>query len=237
MPTWRAFAGVPYELGDGHGDALYPSTMFRVGHVERRACAGGGGRVQGHRRADGARAAGRATLSARGRDPAPAARSARVARQRHADRQCAGPRDERHRCRATERRRARGPAPDRRVLALPERRGAGLRTRRASSTIAPQVGMRETRRIARRLRVDAAKTCSAARASTTASASTPGRWRAMRAGRIEWQFPRDERNTYNQLPWRMLVPQRRRQSAGGRPLRVDGARGPVGGARQRRRVS
>ena len=27
-------AGVPYELGDGHGDALYPSTMFRVGGVD-----------------------------------------------------------------------------------------------------------------------------------------------------------------------------------------------------------
>ncbi|HLL18891.1 MAG TPA: FAD-dependent oxidoreductase, partial [Rubrivivax sp.] len=27
-------AGVPYELGDGQGDALYPSTMFRVGNVD-----------------------------------------------------------------------------------------------------------------------------------------------------------------------------------------------------------
>ena len=29
----------------------------------------------------------------------------------------------------------------------------------------------------------------------------------MRDGKIEWAFPRDERRTYNQLPWRMLVPQ------------------------------
>jgi flavin-dependent dehydrogenase len=28
------FAGVPFELGDGHGSALFPSTMFRVGHVD-----------------------------------------------------------------------------------------------------------------------------------------------------------------------------------------------------------
>ena len=28
------FAGVPYELGDGAGDALYPSTMFRIGRVD-----------------------------------------------------------------------------------------------------------------------------------------------------------------------------------------------------------
>jgi hypothetical protein len=25
-------------------------------------------------------------------------------------------------------------------------------------------------------------------------------------GRIEWAFPRDDSRTYNQLPWRMLVP-------------------------------
>src|SRR5690606_752900 len=29
-----AWAGVPYELGDGAGDALYPSTMFRIGNVD-----------------------------------------------------------------------------------------------------------------------------------------------------------------------------------------------------------
>src|SRR5205085_5702086 len=27
-----AFAGVPYEVGDGHGSGLFPSTMFRIGH-------------------------------------------------------------------------------------------------------------------------------------------------------------------------------------------------------------
>ena len=26
------------------------------------------------------------------------------------------------------------------------------------------------------------------------------------AGRIEWAFPRDADNAFNQLPWRMLVP-------------------------------
>ncbi len=28
------FAGVPYEVGDGLGSGLYPTTMFRVGHVD-----------------------------------------------------------------------------------------------------------------------------------------------------------------------------------------------------------
>ena len=29
-----AFAGVPFEVGDGQGSGLFPSTMFRVGHVD-----------------------------------------------------------------------------------------------------------------------------------------------------------------------------------------------------------
>ena len=29
-----AFAGVPFEVGDGHGSGLFPTTMFRVGHVD-----------------------------------------------------------------------------------------------------------------------------------------------------------------------------------------------------------
>jgi len=28
------FAGVPYEVGDGLGSGLFPTTMFRVGHVD-----------------------------------------------------------------------------------------------------------------------------------------------------------------------------------------------------------
>ena len=28
------FAGVPFELGDGQGSSLFPTTMFRVGHVD-----------------------------------------------------------------------------------------------------------------------------------------------------------------------------------------------------------
>ena len=99
--------------------------------------------------------------------------------------------------------------------------------------VGTQLGVRETRRVRGACTSSAAPTCSAARASTTRSASTRGRSSAIAPGRVEWQFPRDERNTFNQLPWRMLVPHGGRQSAGGRPLRVDGARGPVGGARQR----
>jgi hypothetical protein len=34
MATWRTTPAWPYELGDGQGDALYPSTMCRVGAVD-----------------------------------------------------------------------------------------------------------------------------------------------------------------------------------------------------------
>ena len=81
-------AGVPYELGDGHGDALYPSTMFRVGAVDAERALGGGGQLRRHRRAD-ARCGRSLSLSARRRDPAPAAQPQRVAGQRHAGGQCA----------------------------------------------------------------------------------------------------------------------------------------------------
>ena len=76
-----------------------------VHHVPRRPCrcaarAGGRRRVQGHQRPDGEGARARSgglPLSARGRDPAAADRPARMARQRHADPQCRGRRDERRR--------------------------------------------------------------------------------------------------------------------------------------------
>jgi hypothetical protein len=32
-----AFAGVPFEVGDGHGSGLFPTTMFRVGQVDAPA--------------------------------------------------------------------------------------------------------------------------------------------------------------------------------------------------------
>ncbi|KAI1691587.1 FAD dependent oxidoreductase domain-containing protein [Ditylenchus destructor] len=32
-----AFAGVPFEVGDGHGSGLFPTTMFRIGQVDAPA--------------------------------------------------------------------------------------------------------------------------------------------------------------------------------------------------------
>jgi hypothetical protein len=34
-----AFAGVPFAVGDGLGSGLFPSTMFRVGHVRATSAA------------------------------------------------------------------------------------------------------------------------------------------------------------------------------------------------------
>src|SRR5438270_65934 len=37
---WALRAGVPFEVGDGHGDGLFPTMMFRVGGVDpKRALA------------------------------------------------------------------------------------------------------------------------------------------------------------------------------------------------------
>ena len=64
-----------------------------------------------------------------GRDPAADETCRRMARQRHADPQRAGPRDGRHRCAAAVGRRGRRPAPGARLLRLPARRDARLRER------------------------------------------------------------------------------------------------------------
>ena len=73
--------------------------------------------------------------------------------------------------------------------------------------IAPQVGIRETRRVRGR-QYCAARTCSVARASTTASASTPGRWSSTWPATSSGAGRAQRSRGFNQLPWRMLLPQR-----------------------------
>ena len=41
-----AFAGVPFEVGDGHGSGLYPTTMFRIAHVDAEAALAAVGEFQ-----------------------------------------------------------------------------------------------------------------------------------------------------------------------------------------------
>jgi hypothetical protein len=71
--------------------------------------------------------------------------------------------------------------------------------------IAPQVGIRETRRIEGAYALTGEDILSSARFPDSIGINAwPMEMHA--AGRIEWHFPRDEARSYNQLPWRMLVP-------------------------------
>jgi hypothetical protein len=71
--------------------------------------------------------------------------------------------------------------------------------------VGTQLGVRETRRVFGAYRLSGDDVLSGARFPDTIGLNA---WPIERhaSGRVEWAFPRDERNTWNQLPWRMLVP-------------------------------
>ena len=197
------FAGVPYELGDGAGSALFPSTMFRIGNVDaERARA-----AVGEFKAIDAlmeKAAGRYRFPRRGAILRP---------QRN-------PRE--WRANVTQLANDRGQAvdaTDARQLSAAEAEGRRqiveyMRFLRAEvpgfeaaeiSEIAPQVGIRESRRIAGAYRLTGDDVIGGARFPDVIGLNA---WPCERheAGRIEWGFARDADNAYNQLPWRMLLP-------------------------------
>ena len=199
-----AHAGVPYDLGDGHGDALYPSTMFRVGGVDAEralAAVGSFGAIDALMRA----AADRYAFPREG---------AIVRPQRN--------RSE-WRVNVTQVANAQGRAVDATdawQLSAGEVEGRRqvieyLRFLRAEVPgferaelidVGTQLGIRETRRIRGAYRLSGGDVLDGARFDDTIGLNA---WPIERhaAGRVEWAFPRDERNTWNQLPWRMLVPQ------------------------------
>jgi FAD dependent oxidoreductase len=71
--------------------------------------------------------------------------------------------------------------------------------------IGTQLGVRETRRVRGAYQLSGDDVLGGARFPDSIGLNA---WPIERhaAGRVEWAFPRDERNTWNQLPWRMLVP-------------------------------
>ena len=160
--------------------------------------------------------------------------SARMARQRHPAEEAGRPRDRRHRRRRALRRRDRGPPPGARTSSSSSSARRRASRTPTSSTSPPQLGIRETRRVtgAYQLSGDDVVGC-ASFADTIGVNGWPieahvrGR-RRMALARIPGS------RGFNQLPYRMLVPPKVQQPAGRRPLRVDDARGPVGGARVRR---
>lgn len=198
------FAGVPCAYGDGHGNALYPSTMFRIGNVDAaRAQA-----AIGEFKAIDAlmeQAAGRYDFPRRGAILRP---------QRN-------PRE--WRANVTQLRNAQGRAADATdalQLSAAELEGRRqiveyMRFLRAEvpgfeaaeiAEIAAQVGVRETRRVQGAYALTGEDVLGGARFEDTIGLNA---WpvEAHVEGRIEWGFPRDPANAYNQLPYRMLLPQ------------------------------
>ncbi|MDM0014051.1 FAD-dependent oxidoreductase [Variovorax sp. J22P168] len=202
-----AFAGVPFAVGDGHGSGLFPSTMFRVGHVEAARALAAVGEFK---------AINVLMQQARERDPD----AYRFPREGAILRPQIDPRE--WRANVTQIRNAAGDAMngvDARELSAGEiegRRQIGEFFRflkaevpgfeqSAIVEIAPQVGIRETRRIEGLYALTGEDILASACFDDSIGINAwPMEMHA--AGRIEWAFPRDPRRTFNQLPWRMLVP-------------------------------
>jgi hypothetical protein len=196
-------AGVPYELGDGHGDALYPSTMFRVGGVDAERA-----------------------LAAIGTFGAIDALMRNAADRYDFPRQGAIVRPQRNRSEwrvnVTQVANAQGravDATDAAQLSAGEIEGRRqvieyLRFLRAEVPgferadlidIGTQLGVRETRRVKGVYQLSGDDVLNGARFDDAIGLNA---WPIERhaQGRIEWAFPRDANNTFNQLPWRMLLP-------------------------------
>ena len=71
--------------------------------------------------------------------------------------------------------------------------------------VGTQLGVRETRRVRGAYQLSGGDVLRGARFDDSIGLNA---WPIERhaQGRVAWAFPRDERNTFNQLPWRMLVP-------------------------------
>lgn len=196
-------AGVPYELGDGAGSALFPSTMARIGNVD----AGRARAAVGEFKAIDALMA-----AAAGRYRFPRA-GAILRPQRNPSE---------WRANVTQLANARGQAVDAtnaEELSAAEVEGRRqiveyLRFLRAEvpgfeaaelTEIAPQVGIRESRRIVGAYALTGEDVLGGAHFDDVIGLNS---WPAEQhvAGRIEWGFARDADNAYNHLPWRMLVP-------------------------------
>ncbi|BEP63943.1 FAD-dependent oxidoreductase [Variovorax sp. V213] len=204
-----AFAGVPFEVGDGHGSGLFPTTMFRVGQVDAQPALAAVGEFK-------------AINDLMERVQAQKPGTYKFPREGAILRPNIDPRE--WRANVTQIRNAAGRAMngvDARELTEGELEGRrqiaeyfkfmkaevpGF-AESAIVEIAPQVGIRETRRIEGLYALTGEDILSSARFDDSIGINA---WpMEMHAdGRIEWAFPRDDNRTYNQLPWRMLVPRR-----------------------------
>jgi hypothetical protein len=204
-----AFAGVPFEVGDGHGSGLFPTTMFRIGQVDAPAAIEAVGEFKAIN--DFME---RAQKQHPGRYEFP--REGAILRPNKDPREW--------RANVTQIRNAEGRAMNgvdarelsegelvgrRQIAAYFEFLKAEVPGFAGSSIveIAPQVGIRETRRIEGLYALGREDILGSAKFDDNIGLNA---WpMEMHAdGRIEWAFPRDEANAYNHLPWRMLVPRK-----------------------------
>jgi len=202
-------AGVPMEKGDDTGHLLYPTLMFRVGNVDAARAADAWRTIP--QLMDEAEASGAFRFPRRG---------AIVRPQKH---------PYEWRVNVTQLRNADGSAADgtdARSLSAGELEGRRqivdyLRFLRArvpgfeaayALDIAPQLGIRETRRLIGEYRLSGDDVLSCARFDDAIGVNG---WPLEKhvAGDVEWAWPEPGSRGYNQLPYRMLLP--RRASAGG----------------------
>jgi hypothetical protein len=222
------FAGVPFELGDGHGSALFPSTMFRVGHVDAERALAAVGEFKAIN-----------TLMAESQ--------ARYPGRYQFPREGAILRPQKNpsewRANVTQIRNAQGTAmdaTDARQLSEGELEGRRQITEyfrflrnevpgfagSAIVDIAPQVGIRETRRIRGLYALSGEDILSSARFDDAIGINAwPMELHA--DGRIDWQFPRNvdshRRPRLQRTALSHAGAARHRQPAGGRALRLDDA--------------
>ncbi len=198
-----ALSGAAFTLGDGGGNMLYPSTMFRIGEVQPQAAQAAVGEF-------GAIEALMEAASARYTFP----RRGAILRPQRNPRQW--------RANVTQLRNARGAAVD--ATNALELSAAELEGRRQIveymrflrsevpgfeqaeiAEIAAQVGVRETRRVHCQHMLDAQEVVSGASFADSIGLNA---WpiEAHLDGSVQWQHFNDAHNAFNQLPWRMLVP-------------------------------
>ncbi len=207
-----AFAGVPYEVGDGLGSGLYPTTMFRIAHVDSEQALAAVGEFQ---------AINLLMKKVQAEKPG----------QYQFPREGAILRPQKNpsewRANVTQIAQPNGmamDATDARQLSQGELEGRQQvgeffrfvknevpRFAKAQITeIAPQVGIRESRRIQGVYALTGHDIVSCASFEDAIGVNAwPMEMHAQ--GKIEWRFPEkpvgSDQRLYNQLPWRMLVPQ------------------------------
>lgn len=205
------FAGVPYELGDGRGSGLYPTTMFRVGHVDATQALA----AVGEFKAINALMA-QAQLEKPGHYQFP--REGAILRPQKNPTEW--------RANVTQIGNASGAAmnaTDAHQLSAGELEGRRQITdyfsflkhevpgfaNAAIVDIAAQIGVRESRRIQGQYALTGEDILASSKFDDAIGINAwPMELHA--AGRIDWQFPRNwesaQGRVYNDLPWRMLVP-------------------------------